>query len=525
MKRVTTALLLALLLSACDSGSGDGAKAPGATLRIDVIGQLDPKADPAALDGPRAVLTDATQEGLVDFDASGQVVPGLATSWRVSGDGLSYIFRLREARWEDDRSITSGDVVAVMRRVMGRRSTHPLKPLLMRIENAADIAAGRKSERTLGVHDPMPNIVEIRLSSPQPNLLQLLAHPSMAIMRKGSFPPSNGPFRVTDTKAFPLELNRNRRFYDAGSVPVEVVKLQPSPEAVEAVGRFRRGATDLVTGGTVAGIGEARTVPITGALQVEPSYGVYGYIANVTKGPLAHPRVRRALAMAVPREALIARIFAIPAMQPLTGMVPPTLPSYGSGAEPDWAHWLPEERVAEAQRLLAEAGYGPEKPLEITVAIPAAREHAAVLEAVTAAWAPLGVKVTAETRSVDAHAATVAKGDYQLALVERISPADSKNFFLLPFTCAVKTGGYCNKEVDRLLDLARTTGNIEERTQALRRAEKLMIDDTPAIMLFVPVRWSLVHPRVSGWSPNIIGAHPLSRLDVLPDAERSVVGR
>ena len=53
--------------------------------------------------------------------------------------------------------------------------------------------------------------------------------------------------------------------------------------------------------------------------------------------------------------------------------------------------------------------------------------------------------------------------------------------------------------------------------QLIRRAGQLMVQDTPAIMLFSPVRWSLVDPRVSGWSANPLGSHPLSRLDVLPE--------
>jgi ABC-type oligopeptide transport system substrate-binding subunit len=123
MTRSLAVPALLLLLTAC--GGDDDARAPGATLKIDVIGPFDAAASRTVIGGPRDVLMNATQVGLVDFDAEGRVVPGLATSWRVSDDGLLYIFRLRDARWEDDRAITAGDVVAVMRRILARGDEWP----------------------------------------------------------------------------------------------------------------------------------------------------------------------------------------------------------------------------------------------------------------------------------------------------------------------------------------------------------------------------------------------------------------
>lgn len=505
---------LGLMLAGCDRD--DGEKAPGATLKIDVVGDFDPAASRTVIGGPRDVLMNATQVGLVDFDADGHVIPGLATSWRVSDNGLSYIFRLRDARWEDDRLLTAGDVVAVLRRVMAPSSGHPLKPVLRRIENAPDVMTGKKPPKALGVFDPLPNIVEIRLSAPQPQFLQMLAHSSMAILRRGEFPPANGAFRVENSESRPIRLRRNKAFYDASAVAVSRIELMPVPEAVEAVGRFRRGAADIVTGGTIAGLTEAQTVPVPQALRLEPSYGVYGYQANLRKSDLKDLRVRRALSVAIDRTLLVQRLFGLPTVLPVHGLVPPNLPSYGDPPAPDWISLPGDARLAEAARMIAEAGYGQDKPLEVELSIPAAREHAMIAELVSRDWATIGVKTRVVTRSAAAHAKAVDEGNYELALVERLSPVDSGYFFLAPFTCAAKSGGYCNKEADRQLDATRTMFDLDARRRALQTAEAVIAADQPAIMLFVPVRWSLVHPRVSGWTDNISGAHPLSRLDALP---------
>jgi len=502
-----------LALAACNGANDD--KAPGATLKIDVIGEFDPAASRTVIGGPRDVLMDATQVGLVDFDAAGRVVPGLATSWRVSDDGLSYIFRLRDAQWEDDRALTAGDVVAVLRRIVAPDSQHPLKPVLRRIENAPDVMAGKKPPKALAVLDPLPNIVEIRLSSPQPQFLQMLAHSSMAIIRRGPFPPANGAFRVEDSAARPFILRHKGAYFDAGAVALARVELTPTPEAVEAVGRFRRGAADVVTGGTIAGLDEARTVPVPQALRIEPSYGVYGYLTNSRKEPLKDVRVRRALSIAIDRPAIVGR-FDLPAVRPVFGLVPPNLPSYGDPPAPPWISLPAEGRQAEARALLAEAGFTADQPLQVEISLPAAREHAAIAEAVSRDWAAIGVKTRLVTRAAVAHAKALAAGDYQLALIERLSPVDSGYFFLTPFRCTGKPGSYCNREADRLLDATTTMADLDSRRRTLQTAEALIAADQPAIMLFVPPRWSLVHPRVSGWAENINGAHPLSRLDVLP---------
>jgi len=509
------ALLAALLLAACGNG---GDPAPQETLRVDAVGALDPAARPA-LGGPRAILTEATQVGLVALDGNGQVVPGLATSWRVSDDGLSYIFRLRPATWADGREVRAGDIVAVYRRILEPASRHPLKPLLDRIENAADVSAGRKSPKTLGVNDPLPNIVEIRLVAPQPAFLQFLAHPSMAIQRQGRTPPALGAFEVADTAGRPLRLTRNVAYFDASAVALGGIELTPADDVAAAILRFRRSATDIVLPDGLAGLAEARSVPLQGALRTEAAHAVYGYVVKA-KGPLADRRVRRALAMAIDRTAPAVVSATFPGTPALTGMVPSGLPSYPAPAQPDWAAWTPDQRAAEASRLLAEAGHGAAKPLVVEVAIPKGPEHAALLASVARDWAALGVTTRALVRSPAGHAAALAKGDYQLALVERAAPADSARFFLLPFGCRAQPRIACNREADRLLDASRRESDLALRQGAVRQAEQLLIDDVVMIPLLVPLRWALVHPRVAGWTDNPLGAHPLSRLDVLPDTER-----
>lgn len=491
------------LLGAC---GGERDKAPRAALAVDVIGQMR---DGPALDGPRAILTQSTQAGLVALDANGNVVPSLATSWRVSDDGLSLIFRLRDAKWPDGRTVTAGDVVAVYRRLLGPGSRHPLAGLLDGIVNARQIASGSAAARTLGVTDPLPNIVEIRLTAPQPELLQLLASPSMAIVRRGGDAPSNGAFSIGESKDGAMTLVRSESYFDAGAVPLGRVTLTATLDPLEAIERFRSGKAQVVMGGALEGLAEASR--LGRAFEVDPARTTYGYTANLRSGPLKDPRVRRALAMAVEREALAE---GLPGVAASTSLVPPGLPGDSEPARPDWSDWLPEARLAEAARLLGEAGYGPDKPLSIEVLLPRGAAHREVLTRVAADWARLGVQTVAIEKEGGTFDAALARGRYQLALAERRAFADAPLFYLDPFRCKGRTP--CNRAAESLLVGAHVTSNLVERTGTIRRAEQMIVDDTPQIVLLTLPRWALVGPRVSGWAANALSSHPVAKLDVIP---------
>ena len=492
---------LLLALAACQPASPDQS---GATIRVDVIGTAT---DPAG--APRRVIAAATQAGLTDFDASGRVVPGLASSWRVSNDGRSVIFRLRPAAWADGRKLVGGDVVSVFRRIIAPASINPLKPEMAMIENAAAIAAGHAAPASLGVNAPLDTVVEIRLAAASPGLLTLLAQPDLAITRGGPRPPALGAFALKDAATRPVVLTRNAAYYDAANIGLGRIELTPVEDPGMAVARFAHDRTDIVTGSGLAGLSDARLLGPQ-VLRVEPATGIYGYLANVRSGPLADVRVRRALAMAITRDGLGARLFGIPAMLPVIGMLPPGMASAPVATLPDWAMLAPAARLDTARALLAAAGFDAAHPLAFAVSLPPGREHASVFAAVAADWSAIGVTASAREMSPTDLALALKRGDFELALSERIAPVETAAFFLGPFRCGVGSGGYCNPAADLLLDAAATDPG------AVATAEAAFMADAPLIALFRPVRWSLVQPRVTGWTDNSAGAHPLARLGMTP---------
>ncbi len=513
-RRLASLAALLLVLGGCGTSGGNS----GATLRVDLV----------AADGAvERTVAAATEVGLVGFDAAGGVVPALASSWRIAGDGRSVIFRLRPRKWPDGKPVTAGDVVASFRRAAAPGSR--ARPLLAALANGAAVARGEMPASALGVGSPVDNVVEVRAAGALPGLLAVLAQPELAVTAPGSRPSALGPFRLAGTarpvavvaprgsaaaepgrpaavEAKPIVLVRNP--LAEAEPPLARVELTAVGDPGAAVARFARGRTDVVVGAGVAGLNDARLLSGSNTLRVEPAWGVYGYLIHAA-GPLADPRVRQALAMAVDRDDLGRRLFGV-ALTPVLGVVPP-LPSASAPALPDWAIEAPAARLDLARQLLAAAGFGPGSPLTVTISLPDAREHAAIAAEVAAAWARIGVTTRTLVRSPADHAAAVAHGQFELAVVERIVPVDSAVAFLAPFACG---SGYCNPGADALVAAARAAPDAASAATTLAAAEAAIVADTPMIALFAPVRWALVAPGVTGWTANAAGEHPLAALGV-----------
>src|SRR5688572_22168069 len=118
------ALALGAVLAAAASSCRDR---PRGEVSVTVIGEEPRIADPARepLSQSGAVLLGNVAQGLVRFDAAGNIVPGLAERWNVSDDGLSYIFRIESAEWPDGSKITAHQVARTLKRQLGSRSRNP----------------------------------------------------------------------------------------------------------------------------------------------------------------------------------------------------------------------------------------------------------------------------------------------------------------------------------------------------------------------------------------------------------------
>ncbi len=474
--------LVALLLAGC--GRGDDAP-----VQVTVIDSAAPAlADPynGPLSPARAVAMEAMAQGLVRFDGRGEIAPGLAERWNVSDDGLSYIFRLAKGSWSNGRKVNARDVARALKRQLRGGSRNPLKDTLGAVDDVVAMT---------------DRVIEVRLTAPRPNLLQLLAQPEFGVLHGGL---GAGPMTRDAERDGPgLPLTYRFQITDAPDL-VDHATLR-SASAVKAIAAFKSGGADLVLGGTVADLPLAREArPPRGALRFDPVAGLFGLVPLRSSGPAGDPEVRRLLALAIDRDALI-RDLGVPGLVARTTILQAGLD--GIAAPPPSA--LPPldgDRAA----ALAAAGrrqFGALDRPTLRIRLPDGPGGDLLLSRLQADWGALGLTVE--------RAGAGEPADF--GLVDQVAPTTSPAWFVRSFRCGV--AAVCVAEADELMDSARATLVADQRGAMLAEAARLLDARTAFIALAAPIRWSLVGQGLPGFTENKVARHPLIGLKRKPSPE------
>lgn len=534
------AMLAGLGLAAGCSKPADtvqtGARAPGALIRLgsDEVQSLDPH-KVSTVEDVRIALE--LFEGLVRYGADGAPEPGLAASWTVSEDGLTWTFTLREGlRFSDGTPLTAADAAGSFRRLMTPETVAPNANLFEAIENAPAVMTGKAAPRQLGVRALDDRTVEIRLTRPFPAFLELLAHAAASVLPTHMLEQhgdgwvkqrplvGSGPFRLKAWRLHSaLQLERNPLYFDAANVALAGVEYRPVQDDQTALRLFRAGGADVMTDFPARDLPLLRrTVP--DAVRIAPYRGTYYFAFNTRRPPFDDVRVRRALAMSVDREILVNKVIGLG--QPVAwSVVPPHLAGYGPAVLPGFARWPHERRLAEARRLLAEAGYGPDRPLEFSIRYNTDVEHRRVALALAQMWKPLGVVARIGNSEAAVHFASLRTGDFALARSGWIADYSGAENFLSVFLSdagPLNYPGYDEPQYDAQVRAALELADPAARNEALRTAESLLVEDVPVLPLYHYASKSLVGPNVEGWIDNLANIHPSRtlRLKTVPAEAR-----
>lgn len=468
---------MAVALAGCDQRRDQG------PVVVSVIGGAPQLAAPSRtpVGEPSRALLQATAQGLVRFDASGQVEPGLAERWIVIDDGMSYIFRLRDAVWADGDTVTADAVVARLRAAIAAGSRNPLKSSLGAIDEIVVMT---------------PEVIEVRLRSPRPELLKLFAQPELAIFDIRTMDGS-GPFDIARRSGAAVTLTPAPGTGlppETDTDPRDTVVLH-GERAARAITRFVMRESDMVTGGTYLDWPLLDQVEITPAnLRVEPVAGLFGLAIVEREGFLAERENRAAIAMAISREALVETLGQ--GWQAETAILPGQYESARPPRQPGWAaSSLADRRMAAAARVATwRAAHSDVPPLRL--ALPEGPGSNLLFARISADLTMIGVRVE---RVAD-------RADADLRLIDMVAPHDNARWFL------VQACRLCSEAPTFALDAARDAPNMPERAARIAEADVAVTEDAAFIPLARPVRWSLVAQRLRQWTANPRGTHPLNHL-------------
>ena len=518
-------ILLAVAASGCDRGRPAGESSDRSAQPETAIAAAESALrrgnieHPATLDPARARSTHAFNvlvdlyEGLVVEGPNGKLVPGAAEQWEVSEDGLVYRFRLRgNARWSNGQRVVAEDFVRGLGRAMLPETNAAYAGLL------SPVVGFGEPDAAPGVVATGDRELEIRLSRPSPAFLRVLALP-VAYPLAG---PLHGAACFGDPKCFvgngaytlalyelgqPVRLQKNRHYWDADNVALDSVEYVAVVDEMTELRMYQTDALDITASIPALQLDQLRA-SVPGELHVSPTLALYYLALDLTEPPLDDAAVRRALSLAIDREALVNVIGR--GERPAYGVVPPGIDGYRNAAYA-WHDEDTKSRIALAKAAYAAAGYDSERPLRLTLLYDAGGIHERIAVAVSEMWRDaLGVEVALDKREWQYFLETRKdRGQWQVMRFAWFGDYTDPTTFLDLFRSegAQNLTGYANDAYDELLARAQREPRASQRYDLLHDAETMMLADYPVIPLYFFVSKHLVKPDIAGFR-----SHPLDRL-------------
>ncbi len=474
-------------------------------------------------------------EGLVVADPETlEPAPGVAESWEVSEDGLIYRFQLRGgARWSDGSALGAEDFLYSARRILSPRlGSYQVEDTLAFVKNASGYQAGTVTDFSkVGIRSPEPGVVEMELTQPAPFFLAALmqfypvqraaieAHGRIdergtAWAREGNLV-GNGPFVLSEwTPNKHVIVRKNPQYWDAAQVELDGVTFLPIENATTEESAFRSGQLHLTSGVPPQKIALYEE-KFPEWIQTLEDFGIYFYSVNVHRAPLDDVRVRRALSLTIDREALVQHVLR-GGKRAAASFSPPGMPGYDPprGLEFD---------VVEGRRLLAEAGYPGGKGLRpVEILVDGRAPHRLIAEVVQEMWRKnLGIAVEILSQETRVLIATKNAGRFDLARGSwNAATFQDPQFFLGAWT----TGNHFNEAdwsdatFDSWIAKAQAEGDAEKRAAFFVEAERVFLDELPAIPIFYTTQVILKQPAVAGWRGTPYNDRRLKELSLVPSA-------
>ncbi|SRR5579859_74332 len=475
--------------------------------------------EPATLDPAAAIDTFSSEvmadlyEGLTSESASGEVIPGVASGWTVNASGTQYTFQLRpDAQWSNGTPVRAQDFVAAWQRTLEPKRGSPVADDLRLILGAPAIIAGKSPVSTLGVEARGNSVLIVNLEQPAPYFPQMLSHSAAYPIYSDASARSHDPATWVSNGAYVLagwspttavELAKNAHYWNSAAVRIPRVEYVVASDAYAQFVRYRAGALDMTDTVPENAVAELRrehsTEFITAPFLATAYYGL-----NLTAGPCqANLPLRQALSMAIDRTRLVESLSF--GQTPAFGFVPPGTWNYGSQSWP-WKDLGDADRIAEAKRLYAAAGFSRHAPLHLRLLFNSnpAIKHTAIV--VASMWREvLGI----DTELVDEEYRVFLQSRHDRSRWDVARLAWSADFndasnFLDTFRAHSSNNdpGYVNTAFDELLDAAAGTADPSRRRELLENSERLMLKDYPLVPLYFFVSKRLIKPYVRGAVSN-----------------------
>lgn len=455
-------------------------------------------------------------EGLMNQDADGNIVPGVAESYEVSDDLLTYTFTLRDAKWSNGDPVLASDFVYAWRRAASPELASPYSWFLelMAVENVSEVIAGDMPTDALGISAPDDHTVVVKITQPLPYFPQMLTHyttfpvPEKVVEELGAewTKPgnmvSNGAYVLTEhVPQEKLVRERNPMYWDNENTIIEKVTSLVINDEDTALTRYLAGELDRTD--IPAGQFPALQAEYPEDVMSVPNACSYYYTINLTdttNPALLDVNVREALSLAVDRDIIVHNVLA-------GGQKPAYTFTHWATAgfetpETPMVSMTQAERNEKAVELMEAAGYGSDNPLSLELIYNSSSAHESIAVAVSQMWKQtLGVETTLGNEEWQVFLETRGNQDYQIARGAWCADYNEASTFLdlMQSESGYNDAKYVNAEYDALMAEAKTSDNPQMQYTA---AEQLIAQDVPIIPIYHYAADKMLRHNVKGWPYN-----------------------
>ena len=462
-------------------------------------------------------------EGLTRYSSDGKIVNAEAKDIKISADRLTYTITLRDdLKWSDGKAVTADDYVYAWQRVVNPKTASQYAYIFDAVKNGTDIYSGTNKDVTsLGIKAIDAKTLEVKLAAPCSYFTELLSFTAYYPLRKDVVEGndkwtqdaktyiSNGPYMMQNwSHKESITVVKNPNYYDKDKVKIDTLKfvLLEDDSAIQAA--YQNGEISFAYPISVDEIDAWKDKP---DYHKDAELGVNYVDFNNTKAPFNNVKVRQALTLAIDRNYLVEKVTK-ENQTTASGIVPVGATDvdttkqfrtvggeYFSTKAADY-----DKNVAQAQKLLAEAGYPGGKGFpSFEYATNTGSANQATAEALQNMWkTALGINCTITTQEWAVFIDTRNKGNFSVCRDAWGADYNDPVTFLDLF---VTKGGnnsakYANPAYDKLIKLAKSTDDNTVRMPALHQAEDLLIKQDYAVApLFFRTRSYLLNANVKGY--------------------------
>jgi len=516
------ALVLALSLAAC---GGTGAGDEQAVLSVNV------GPEPASIDPAFNVSVDVSTllihgfEGLMKLDQQGVPQPGMAESYALSDDRLTYTFTLREgAKWSDGEPVTAGQFEYAWKRVVDPVTGAPYSYLFDVIKGYGDVTEGNAEPLSVVAQDDKTLVVT--LNAPCPYFLELCAYPTFYPVREDAVATgedwatkpdtyiSNGPYKLVEwTHDAYMLYGQNEYYYDLEALGPDQIKFVLMEDDAAALAAFQSG--ELAFTDTVP-IDEINSLKGTEEFNVIPTIGTFFISIQTQKAPFNDPRVREALSLAIDRNFIcdqVSRAGEQPAAAFVpTGLTDATADEQFRSVGGDYYSIAAEDYQAncdKARVLLAEAGYpnGEGFPA-FEYIMNEGTLNQQIGEALQSMWKEqLGINAAVAQQEFGVFIEALMTGGYDLARNGWNADYNDPISFLDIWVTGGgnNVAGWSNPEYDALIAAIKAESDPAARFEKIHQAESILMAEMPIIPVYFNTDVYLKDPALSGFYSSPLG--------------------